>query len=163
VHRNEAPHGGMLRLQQGRRLADVRCVNTIMTHHGIDDPRKLRDVLARTETLAAEHDVASVVVGFAAREGSLLFPDFLTFLGAELRVEDQIFRLTRERALLILRDVDAEQARSVIERLRTAFEREFPSIEVLAVEIRYLAVPPGRHELSVKSVLPAIFGGAELD
>jgi hypothetical protein len=143
----------MLRLQQGRRLADVRCVNTIMTHHGIDDPRKLRDVLARTETLAAEHDVASVVVGFAAREGSLLFPDFLTFLGAELRVEDQ----------LILRDVDAEQARSVIERLRTAFEREFPSIEVLAVEIRYLAVPPGRHELSVKSVLPAIFGGAELD
>jgi hypothetical protein len=132
-----------------------------MTQHGIDDPRKLREVLARTETLASEHDVASVVVGFAAREGSLLFPDFLAFLGSELRVEDQIFRLTRERALLILRDVDVAQARAVIERLEAAFEREFPSIEVLTVEIRYLAVPPGKQELSVKSVLPAIFAGED--
>ena len=135
-----------------------------MTSHAIDDPRKLREVLARTETLASEHDVASVVVGFAASEGNLLFPDFLAFLGSELRVEDQIFRLTRERALLILRDVDAGQAQSVVERLRAAFEREFPATGSLDVEIRYLAVPPGPAELSVKHVLPAIFGGAtELD
>lgn len=132
-----------------------------MTQNGIDDPRKLREVLARTEALASEHEVASVVVGFAAREGNLLFPDFLAFLGSELRVEDQIFRLTRERALLILRDVDVAQASAVIERLRAAFEREFPSMDVLAVEIRYLAVSPGPVELSVKHVLPAVFAADE--
>jgi hypothetical protein len=134
-------------------------VNTIMTQHGIDDPRRLRDVLARTEELASEHDVASVVVGFAVEEGNLVFPDFLVFLESELRVEDRIFRLTRERALLILRDLDAAQAQSVIERLRAAFDREFPSRDGLAVEIRYLEVRPGPTELSVKQVLPAVFGG----
>lgn len=123
-----------------------------------DDPRKLREVLARTQLLAAEHDVRSVVVGFAAREGSLLFPDFLAFLESELRVEDQIFRLTRERALLFLRDVGTEQARAVVERLRESFEREFPSPEPMRIAIRYLEVPPGSRELSVKRVLPAVFG-----
>jgi hypothetical protein len=154
----------MLALQSPRRPADTSSVDTSMAQHGIDDPRKLREVLARTETLAAQHDVASVVVGFASSEGNLLFPEFLAFLGSELRVEDQIFRLTRERALLILRDVDAAQAQSVVERLRAAFEREFPATDVLDVEIRYLEVPPGPTELSVKHVLPAIFGGEpELD
>jgi hypothetical protein len=151
----------MLPLQVAPRPADRTHVNTPMTiSRGIDDPRKLRDVLARTEALAAEHDVASVVVGFAARESSLLFPEFLAFLGSELRVEDQIFRLTRERALLVLRDVDAAAAQSVVERLRAAFDREFPATDVLDVEIRYLAVPPGPADLSVKQVLPAIFAGA---
>jgi hypothetical protein len=148
----------MLALQEERGPADPAVVNTIMPHD-IDDPRKLRDVLARTEELAAEHDVASVVVGFAAREGDLLFPDFLVFLESELRVEDRIFRLTRERALLILRDVDAAQAQSVVERLRAAFEHEFPSMAGLGVEIRYLEVRPGPTDLSVKHVLPAVFGG----
>lgn len=131
-----------------------------MPHHGSDDPRKLRDVIARTQMLAAEHAVASVVVGFAAREGSLLFPDFLAYLESELRVEDQIFRLTRERALLVLRDVLVEQARSVVERLRANFEREFPSPRGVEVSIRYLAVTPGPVSISVKSVLPAVFGDA---
>jgi len=130
-----------------------------MSRHGSDDPRKLRELFARTEALASEHDVASVVVGFAAREGSLLFPDLLTFLGSELRVEDQIFRLTRERALLVLRDVDAGQARAVVERLRADFEDEFPAADPLDVEIRYLEVPPGPAVLTVKHVLPVIFGG----
>jgi hypothetical protein len=130
-----------------------------MPNQGSDDPRKLREVIARTRTLAAEHAVASVVVGFAAREGSLLFPDFLAYLESELRVEDQIFRLTRERALLILRDVGVEQAESVVERLRGNFEREFPSSRGVDATIRYLAVAPGSVSISVKSVLPAVFGG----
>ena len=134
-----------------------------MSQQGADDPRKLRDVLARTQTLAARHDVASVVVGFGAREGDRLFPDFVTFLESELRVEDQIFRLTRERALLILRDVDADQARSVVERLRDAFDREFPGRDGVAVEIRYFAVPAGSAPLSVKQVLPAVFAEVETD
>jgi hypothetical protein len=136
-------------------------VNIAMTQQGSDDPRKLREVLARTQALAAEHDVASVVVGFATAEGQLLFPDFLAFLESELRVEDQIFRLTRERALLILRDVRAAQAESVVERLREAFGREFPSPDPLAVEIRYLEIRPGTEAISVKQVLPAVFGSPD--
>jgi GGDEF domain-containing protein len=103
--------------------------------------------------------VASVVVGFAVAEGNLLFPDFLVFLESELRVEDRIFRLTRERALLILRDLDSLAAQSVVERLRLAFEREFPATDALGVEIRYLEVRPGPTDLSVKHVLQAVFGG----
>ncbi|RIL05106.1 MAG: hypothetical protein DCC71_11515 [Proteobacteria bacterium] len=132
-----------------------------MSHSGADDPRKLRDVLARTQTLAAQHDVASVVVGFGAREGDLLFPDFVSFLESELRVEDQIFRLTRERALLFLRDVDEAQARSVVERLRAAFEREFPGRAGFVVDIRYFAIAPGSASISVKQVLPAVFAGED--
>jgi GGDEF domain-containing protein len=130
-----------------------------MTRQNIDDPRKLRDMLARTQTLATLHEVPSVVVGFASSEGNLLFPEFLAFLESELRVEDQIFRLTRERALLVLRDVDCEQATTVVERLRASFEQEFPSIDPMRVEIRYFEVPPGRAELSVKTVLPIVLGG----
>jgi GGDEF domain-containing protein len=98
-------------------------------------------------------------VGVAASDGSLLFPEFVAFLESELRVEDQIFRLTRERAMLFLRDVDHDQAVSVVERLRASFEHEFPSIEPMRVTIRYFEVPPGRAELSVKQVLPSVFGG----
>ena len=93
-----------------------------MTRKNADDPRKLRDVLARTQSLATMHDVPSVVVGFAASEGNLLFPELIAFLESELRVEDQIFRLTRERALLFLSDVGHEQAVSVVERLRATFQ-----------------------------------------
>ena len=130
-----------------------------MTRQNADDPRKLREVLARTQLLATQHDVPSVVVGVAANDGSLLFPEFVAFLESELRVEDQIFRLTRERAMLFLRDVDHDQAVSVVERLRASFEQEFPSIEPMRVTIRYFEVPPGRAELSVKQVLPSVFGG----
>src|SRR6516164_8823107 len=95
-------------------------------HPGSDDPRRLRDVIARTQALASEHAIPSVVVGFAAREGDRLFPDFVAFVESELRVEDSIFRLTRERALLFLTDLDREQARSVVERLLAGFLREVP-------------------------------------
>jgi hypothetical protein len=134
-----------------------------MPQQGSDDPRKLRDVLARTQSLAAEHEVCSVVVGLSTGEGNLLFPDLLAFLESELRVEDQIFRLTRERALVILRDVGAAQAASVVERLRESFEREFPAAQRLPVEIRYFEVAPGSESISVKQVLPAVFGGSVED
>ncbi len=147
------------RIQARARFDDTIAVTTVMTRQNADDPRKLREVLARTQSLATQHDVPSVVVGFAASDGSLLFPEFVAFLESELRVEDQIFRLTRERAMLFLSDVGHDQAVSVVERLRASFEREFPSIEPMRVVIRYLEVPPGRAELSVKQVLPSVFGG----
>jgi len=151
--------GCATKIQAPGRFDDTIFVTTVMTRQNADDPRKLREVLARTQSLATEHDVPSVVVGFAASDGSLLFPEFVAFLESELRVEDQIFRLTRERALLFLSDVGHDKAVSVVERLRASFEREFPSIEPMRVAIRYFEVPPGRAELSVRQVLPSVFGG----
>jgi hypothetical protein len=122
-----------------------------------DDPRRLREMLSRAQALAADHEVPSVVVGFAVREGDRLFPDFVAFVESELRVEDCVFRLTRERALLFLADVGSEEARAVVERLLGGFQREFPAIESAPIEVRYFEVSPGREELSVKQVLPAVF------
>jgi hypothetical protein len=127
------------------------------THPAADDPRRLRDVIGRVQALAAEHAVSSVVVGFAAREGDRLFPDFVSFVESELRVEDSIFRLTRERALLFLTDCDPHQARSVVERLTDGFLREFPAASAPPMQVRYLEITPTGEELSVKQVLPAVF------
>ena len=56
-------------LQRGACSVDTTGVMNTMPHQGSDDPRKLREVLARTQTLAAEHAVASVVVGGTALAG----------------------------------------------------------------------------------------------
>lgn len=133
-----------------------------------DDPLRLREVLARTATLASEHRVPSVIVGFAAGEGDRLFPDFVAFVESELRVEDSVFRLTRDRALLFLTDVDLAQARAVVERLVAGFQREFPMAPRMpsglvggpTIRIRYYDVPRGTLDLTVKQVLPAIFAPA---
>lgn len=125
-----------------------------------DDPLRLRDVLARTAALASEHRVPSVIVGFSSGEGDRLFPDFVAFVESELRVEDSVFRLTRDRALLFLADVDPEQARAVVDRLGQGFRREFPMAEAPAIRIRYFEVPRGTRDLTVKQVLPAIFASA---
>jgi hypothetical protein len=133
-----------------------------------DDPLRLREVLARTATLASDHRVPSVIVGFSSGEGDRLFPDFVAFVESELRVEDSVFRLTRDRALLFLADVDPEQARSVVERLVAGFRREFPTaprtpsedIGFPGIRIRYFDVPRGTLDLTVKQVLPAIFAPA---
>jgi len=126
-------------------------------HAAADDPRRLRDVIGRVQALAAQHALSSVVVGFAAREGDRLFPDFVSFVESELRVEDSIFRLTRERALLFLTDCDAVQARSVVERLTDGFLREVPVSSAPPMQVRYLEITPNGEELSVKQVLPAVF------
>jgi hypothetical protein len=125
-----------------------------------DDPLRLREVLARTATLASDHRVPSVIVGFSSGEGDRLFPDFVAFVESELRVEDSVFRLTRDRALLFLTDVDPEQARSVVERLVAGFRREFPTADGPGIRIRYFDVPRGTLDLTVKQVLPAIFAPA---
>ena len=125
-----------------------------------DDPLRLREVLARTAALASEHSVASVIVGFSAGDTDRLFPDFVSFVESELRVEDSVFRLTRERALLFLADVRPDQARSVVERLVDGFQREFPSAEGPSLRIRYFEVPAGTTEVTVKQLLPAVFAAA---
>jgi hypothetical protein len=136
-------------------------VQAQMTRDQNDDPRKLSAMIARVSELAESHSVSSVVVGVAAEEGDLLFPDYLAYLESALRVEDQIFRMTRERAVLYLADVDATGAAEVLVRIFGEFCEEFPTAEAPEFEQRMLEVQPGRSELSVKDVLTSVFGNRE--
>ncbi len=136
-------------------------VQAQMTRETNDDPRKLTQMIARVSELAEAHSVGSVVVGVAAREGDLLFPDYLAYLESALRVEDQIFRMTRERAVLYLSDVDATRAAEVLVRIFGEFCDEFPTSEAPEFEQRMLEITPGIGPLSVKDVLTSVFGARE--
>ena len=136
-------------------------VQAQMTHDQNDDPRKLSAMLARVSELAESHAVCSVVVGVAAEEGDLLFPDYLAYLKSALRVEDQIFRMTRERAVLYLADLDATGAAEVLVRIFAEFCDEFPTSEAPEFAQRMLEIQPGLGPLSVKDVLTSVFGGRE--
>ena len=79
-----------------------------------------------------------------------------------LRVEDQIFRMTRERAVLYLSDVDATCAAEVLVRIFGQFCDEFPTTDPPEFEQRMLEVTPGVGPLSVKDVLTSVFGNTEV-
>lgn len=136
-------------------------VQAQMTRETNDDPRKLTQMIARVSELAESHSVSSVVVGVAAQEGDLLFPEYLAYLESALRVEDQIFRMTRERAVLYLSDVDATRAAEVLVRIFGEFCEEFPTTEAPEFEQRMLEINPGIGSLSVKDVLTSVFGNRE--
>ena len=123
-----------------------------------DDPRRLRGLLDRACDLAEAHAVSSVMVGLSAREGDLAFPDFIVFLQSALRVEDAIFRMTRERSVLHLADVDRQQAQEVLDRLLTDFCNEFPSLSAPSFDMRFFDVKPGVEKPRVKDMLTEIFG-----
>ncbi len=135
---------------------------SMMTSHGTEDrsdPRHLRGLFDRANALAEGHGVASVFVGIAGREGDTLVRDFIDFVEAELRVEDHVFRLLRERAVLLLADVDEEAAASIVERLRIDFANRFPTVNELDVGVATTSVLPGR-SASAKDVLPSLFENA---
>ncbi len=144
-------------LQREDRPDDTRLMPEAMNRSLTDDPRQLRELLARTQQLAADHDLPSVVVGFAAPEGDRMFPDFVSYVESELRVEDAVFRMTRERAVLVLSDVPRDDAQSIVERLVEGFRGEAATLRELPVHVRYFEVEPGADELTVKRVLPAVF------
>jgi hypothetical protein len=122
-----------------------------------DDPRKLSSLVERVCDLALAHSVPSVLAGLAASDGDLVFPEYVNFLQAALRVEDGIFRMTRERAVIHLADVDAARATAVLERLMSDFCDEFPSMDRPAFELRLYEVKPDAGRLRVKDVLTEIF------
>jgi hypothetical protein len=122
-----------------------------------DDPRKLSALIERVCDLAEAHSVPSVVAGLAAAEGDLVFPEYVNFLQAALRVEDGIFRMTRERAVIHLADLDAAQASSVLERLAGDFCDEFPSMSSPKFELRLFEVKPNAARVRVKDILTDIF------
>lgn len=132
-------------------------VEHLMSGRSNDDPRKLSAMISRVCNLAGEYAVTSVVVGLASEEGNLVFPEYVDFLASALRVEDGIFRMTRERAVLHLADVDAARASEILERLTVDFCEEFPALSRPAFELRMFEVKPGSGRLRVKDVLTQIF------
>jgi hypothetical protein len=123
------------------------------------DPRHLRVLFERASALAEGHGVSSVFVGIAGREGDTLVRDFIDFVEAELRVEDHIFRLLRERAVLLIADVAEDAAMGIVERLRQDFASRFPTIRELEVGFGTYALVPGG-SASAKDILPGLFDGA---
>jgi hypothetical protein len=121
------------------------------------DPRRLRELFSRTGSLACEHAVPSVIVGLAGREEDAIFPELVGFIESALRVEDSIFRMTRERAVLFVSDVDRSQAQQIVERLLQGFHERFSLARDLDVRLGYYEVSAGAGEVSAKRVLPAVF------
>jgi len=121
------------------------------------DPRLLRALFERAAQLSREHGLPSVFVGVAGPEGDLLVRDFLDFVEAELRVEDTVFRLLRERAVLWLADLDLDAARAVLGRLQQDFTSRFPTTVGLRLEVGFHRVE-GREIPTAKDVLPRLFG-----
>lgn len=122
-----------------------------------DDPLRLRDLLGRAWSLAREHELTSVVVGAAGIEGDLLFPEVIDFFESALRVDDAIFRMTRERAILFLADVDRARAQEIVERMVGEFRERFGAAQGPSIEFGYFDVTPDTVDVSVKHVLPAVF------
>jgi hypothetical protein len=122
-----------------------------------DDPRKLREMLEKAADLAYEHALHSTVVGLAADEGDLLFPELVDYVESALRMDDSIFRMTRERAVLLLADVGLVGAREIVERLLSGFRDRFARVQEPDVRFSFFEVQPDGGEVSVKRVLPALF------
>jgi hypothetical protein len=124
------------------------------------DPRRLRALMDRAFGLMREHQIGSVFIGIAGPEGDLLIPEFVAFLESQLRVEDGIFVLTRERAVLLLTDVDLERAKQVVARISDDFRSRFPTAGELPVSIRFYAVRVGGKQPTAKVILPKLFSGS---
>ena len=122
-----------------------------------DDPLRLRDMLGRASGLACAHRLPCVVVGLAGREGDLLFPEIVDFLASALRMDDAILRLTRERVVLMLTDVDRAGAERIVHRILEDFCERFATMDEPRVRLGYFEVRPGTPALTVKEVLPAVF------
>ena len=122
-----------------------------------NDPRKLREMLGKAVDLASDHALHCVVVGLAGREGDLLFPEVIDFVESALRVDDAIFRMTRERVVLFLADVDRERAGEIVERLLQGFRERFVPAVDACVELGFFEISPGSTGVTVKDVLPAVF------
>ena len=121
------------------------------------DPRRLRGMMERASDLARGHQVTSVFVGIAGREGDFLAPEFIDFVESALRMEDAIFRLIRERAVVLLTDADRSRAEEIFERLLGDFAARFGSSAELEVELGYYQIDGHGGHATAKVVLPAIF------
>jgi len=125
-----------------------------------DDPRELRSLLDKASELARAHALRSVVVGLAGFEGDLEFPEVVDYVESALRMDDALFRMTRERAVVLLTDVNHDRALEIMDRLLTEFRERFPSLSEPTVALGYYEVAPGGVPASAKRVLPRIFASS---
>ena len=122
-----------------------------------DDPRRMRELLGHYAGLASRHDLTSVLVGLAAEEGDLLFPELVDWLESALRVDDRIFRMTRERAVLFLADVDRARAQEIVHRGLAGFRSQLALASDHEIAVGFFQLGPGSPSVTVKDVLPALF------
>jgi hypothetical protein len=149
-------------LQAGSRFVDIPGIMVAMPFNEPqnDDPRKLRALLDKVVNLADDHRLTSVVVGMSGPEGDLIFPEVVDFVGSALRMDDAIFRMTRNRAVLFLADANRERAEEIMVRLIDAFTEQFAIAESPSVGISYFEVAPGMQSVTLKTILPRLFAGA---
>jgi hypothetical protein len=122
-----------------------------------DDPRRLRDLLLKISGLAREHSLRSVVVGMAGVEGDRLYPEVIDYVESTLRMDDSIVRLTRERSVLFLTDVDREGAEDIMARVLIEFHNEYPSMSTPSISLGYFEIGPESVDKTLKEVLPTLF------
>jgi GGDEF domain-containing protein len=65
--------------------------------------------------------------------------------------------MTRERAVLLLADVDQERAQQILQRILEDFREHFPSAAPLAVAIGYFEISETSTDAAAKDVLPRVF------
>lgn len=161
ARRRARPWGsGALQLPYSpKRDESIGSVMSAMAHTlpAKDDPRYLRAMMDLAGDLSRDLGMATVFVGIAGQEGDLLVPEFLEFVESALRMDDRIFRLLRERAVLLLVDVDVAQATSIVDRLRSDFVSRYGPSARFDIDIRYLPMEAGLQSVTVKDVLPTLF------
>jgi GGDEF domain-containing protein len=123
----------------------------------LDDPRGLRELLARARGLASQHSLTSVLVGIAGFEGDPVFSEVVDFVESALRVDDSVFRMTRDRVVLLLTDVDEAGARHVIGRILDDFREHFPGPVDPTLSLGFFEVSERSGEVTAKDVLPGLF------
>ncbi len=146
-------------LQVGSRFVDIPgiMVAVPLNETQSDDPRKLRALLDKVVNLADDHRLTSVLVGMSGPDGDLIFPEVVDFVGSALRIDDAIFRMTRNRAVLFLADADRGRAEEIMVRVIDAFNEQFATAESPAVGISYFEVAPGMPGVTLKTILPQLF------
>ena len=93
----------------------------------------------------------------AGEEGDPVFPELVAYVESGLRVDDSVFRMTRERVVLLLTDVQPAQAQAIVERLREEFAERFPAAEDVACDVHEFEVTPETIELTLRQALLALF------
>lgn len=124
------------------------------------DPRRLRALMDRAADLTREHDLPAVFVGIAGAEGDLLAPEFISFVESALRVEDCVFAMTRERAVVLLTDATRPQAEAIFERVRSDFAERFSTATEFEIAVRFHEVARTGPHPTAKDILPGLFSSA---
>lgn len=117
------------------------------------DPRRLRELMDRVKSLAEQHQIRSVVVGVAGRDGDPLISEFTDYVESALRIEDAIFRMTRERSVLFLTDVDRARAEGIVARLVDGFTQQVSASRSPVVRLGFAEIPPGPNPPLLRDVL----------